>query len=184
MTEGLEKLPDNLVLLLPKIFAADVTSSLKYLQSRSDIDSKRIGLIGHSEGGIIAPWVAAENPTIAFIVMLAGPGVKITQLMEQQSVDITKAAGINVNDVASYRLLYRAIVNRIPSITDSSKALQTAIQLTSQWEAKNTTTTVLHTTGIKDEQTRLQFARRFVQQLSTPWFNYFIQLNPADYLTK
>ncbi len=167
-----------------KDFAADVEAGIRFLQSRKDIDPQQIGLLGHSEGGIIAPMVAAQNPAIAFIVLLAGPGIKITSLMEQQSVDVAKASGVNANDLAQYRLLYRSIVMHIPTAKDTGLALQKTIQLVKQWEATHSATTVFNTTGIKDDKSRTDFARAFVQQLSTSWFNYFIQINPSDYLTK
>jgi hypothetical protein len=56
-------------------FAGDVLTGVEYLKSRSDIDPHRIGLIGHSEGGVIAPMVAAKSRDVAFIVLLAGTGV-------------------------------------------------------------------------------------------------------------
>lgn len=54
-------------------FATDVESAVAYLKTRSEIDHKKIGLMGHSEGGLIAPMVAAKDKSIAFIVLLAGP---------------------------------------------------------------------------------------------------------------
>ena len=56
-------------------FAGDVLSGVEYLKSRKEIDSNQIGLIGHSEGGLIAPIVAVKSPDVAFIVMMAAPGL-------------------------------------------------------------------------------------------------------------
>ena len=56
-------------------FAQDVEAGLAYLRSRKEIDSRKIGLIGHSEGGLIAPIVASRSKDVAFIVLLAGPGL-------------------------------------------------------------------------------------------------------------
>lgn len=53
-------------------FASDVTAALAYLRSRPDVDGARVGLIGHSEGGTIAAIVAAKDPSLAFVVMMAG----------------------------------------------------------------------------------------------------------------
>ena len=53
-------------------FAGDVLAGIEYLKSRKEIDPTRIGLIGHSEGGLIAPIVAVQSPDVAFIVMMAG----------------------------------------------------------------------------------------------------------------
>ncbi|MDZ7716434.1 MAG: alpha/beta fold hydrolase [Balneolaceae bacterium] len=71
-----------------KDFAQDVISAIEYLQSREEIDSDNIGLVGHSEGGLIAPMVANDTDDVAFIVMLAGPGVpgKEISLMQARTL--------------------------------------------------------------------------------------------------
>ena len=56
-------------------FAGDVLTGIEFLKNRKEIDPSRIGLIGHSEGGLIAPMVAVKSPDIAFIVLMAAPGV-------------------------------------------------------------------------------------------------------------
>ena len=61
--------------------------------ARPEIDPKRVGLLGHSEGGLIAPMLAAAHPEIAFVVMLAGPGVTGDQILLRQAVAIMKASG-------------------------------------------------------------------------------------------
>ncbi len=53
-------------------FAGDVLAGIAFLKARSEIDRTRLGLMGHSEGGIIAPMVAARSPDVAFIVLMAG----------------------------------------------------------------------------------------------------------------
>jgi dienelactone hydrolase len=55
-------------------YAEDVLAAIRYLKSRNEINPKQIGLIGHSEGGMIAPMVAAQSNDLAFIVLLAGMG--------------------------------------------------------------------------------------------------------------
>src|SRR5690606_19372254 len=63
-------------------FATDVQSAVEFLKTRKEINKKQIGLIGHSEGGIVAPMVAALNPKdINFIVLLAGTGVQGDELL-------------------------------------------------------------------------------------------------------
>jgi pimeloyl-ACP methyl ester carboxylesterase len=74
-------------------FAKDVEAGLNYLKTRQDVDTGNIGLLGHSEGGMIAPMVASKRNDVKFIVLLAGPGVKISELMEQQSVDMAATSG-------------------------------------------------------------------------------------------
>ena len=69
-------------------FADDVRAEVAYLRSRSEIDPKRIALVGHSEGGIIAPMVAAGDPRIAAIVLMAGSGKRGDQISLEQLTDI------------------------------------------------------------------------------------------------
>ncbi|MFS4482194.1 alpha/beta hydrolase family protein [Hyunsoonleella sp. 2307UL5-6] len=66
-------------------FASDVTAAINFLKQRQDINTSKIGLIGHSEGGLIAPIVAATNTDVAFIVMLAGTGVDGGKVLQTQS---------------------------------------------------------------------------------------------------
>ena len=74
-------------------FAVDAAAAVTFLRGRKDIDPRRIGLIGHSEGGLIAPMVAAKDRKIAFVILLAGPGVAGQDLMRAQRQAIGKALG-------------------------------------------------------------------------------------------
>jgi len=69
-------------------FADDVRAQVAYLRSRSEIDPKRIALVGHSEGGIIAPMVAAGDSQIAAIVLMAGSGKRGDQISIDQLNDV------------------------------------------------------------------------------------------------
>ncbi len=66
-------------------FATDVQAAYSYLKNRKDINTENIGLIGHSEGGLIAPIVASTNKDIAFIILLAAPGVDGGEILQSQS---------------------------------------------------------------------------------------------------
>jgi uncharacterized protein len=63
---------------------ADVSSGVAWLRQRADIDPDRIALIGYSEGGLIAPMIAAKDSAIAAVVTLAGPGVSGPELARYQ----------------------------------------------------------------------------------------------------
>jgi len=80
-------------------FATDVTAGVAFLRARTDIDPARIGLIGHSEGGQIAPLVAAEDPRIAFLVLMAAPGVDGTALLLAQNRALFTANGLPADQV-------------------------------------------------------------------------------------
>src|SRR5262249_49533304 len=75
-------------------FATDAEAGIAYLKSRPEVDRGQIGLIGHSDGGIIAPMVAARNRDVAFIVMMAGSGVPGDQLLPEQAAQLADAPGV------------------------------------------------------------------------------------------
>lgn len=77
-------------------FATDVYAAIQYLKTRADVDPKRIGIAGHSEGGLIAPMVAAEHPEdVGFIILLAGPGLPGDEVLRDQLAAIMKAKGVS-----------------------------------------------------------------------------------------
>ncbi|MBC7494582.1 MAG: alpha/beta fold hydrolase, partial [Flavobacterium sp.] len=80
-------------------FSTDVESAFAYLKTRSEINSNKIGLIGHSEGGIIAPMIAAKNNEINFIVLLAAPSLKGDKLLLLQKEKIESAMNISESEI-------------------------------------------------------------------------------------
>lgn len=66
-------------------FADDIAAAVRALRSRPDIDPARIGLVGHSEGGLIGPIVASKDPAIAFVVSMAGNGVPGEAMMRERT---------------------------------------------------------------------------------------------------
>lgn len=84
-----------------KDFALDAASAVAYLRTRKDIDATRIFVMGHSEGGMIAPMVAGEDPKIAGIVLLAGTSVTGERILARQLPDMARAAGLNEEQAAA-----------------------------------------------------------------------------------
>jgi pimeloyl-ACP methyl ester carboxylesterase len=107
-------------------FAGDVLAGLEFLKARKEIDTKRLGLIGHSEGGIIAPMVAARSKDIAFIVLMAGTGVPGAQILEAQGQLILKANGSSESDMKFERDSQKRIIEIMLNEKDE-KAAQTKL---------------------------------------------------------
>ena len=80
-------------------FAGDVLAGLALPQGTKGNRPKKIGLIGHSEGGIIAPIVAARSKDVAFIVLMAGTGMPGSQILEAQGQLILKASGSSESEI-------------------------------------------------------------------------------------
>ena len=65
-------------------FADDIRAGIAYLRTRPEIDGGRIGLIGHSEGGMIGPMVAASDPKVKAVVLMAGPAYTGQKIIDFQ----------------------------------------------------------------------------------------------------
>src|ERR1700722_10201457 len=94
-------------------FAGDVEKAVKFLKTRDDIDTTKIGLFGHSEGGVIAPIVASRNKDIAFIILMAGPSLKAEQVMMEQKRLIMQMAGSSQEEIDKSQNLSKEIFNAI-----------------------------------------------------------------------
>jgi pimeloyl-ACP methyl ester carboxylesterase len=157
--------------------ASDVEAGLAFLAARSDIDAKRIGLIGHSEGGVIAPMVAARSNEVAFIVSLAGPGVSGAALNPMQVRALLEAGGgpAEVIDeiVAGQTELMKLLVADAPDAQ-----LQEAVKQLAMAAVKLTP-------GAKPDDLDAQktVAREMVPLLS-PWFRSWAKADPAVHLAK
>ncbi|MBM74524.1 MAG: alpha/beta hydrolase [Proteobacteria bacterium] len=77
------------------VFAEDVGSGLDFLKAQPEVDSQKMGLIGHSEGGLIGPIVASQRSDVAFLVLLAGTGVNGLEVLTRQNVDLFRTKGMN-----------------------------------------------------------------------------------------
>jgi pimeloyl-ACP methyl ester carboxylesterase len=99
-------------------FADDVVAGVEFLKTRSEINPKQIGLIGHSEGGIIAPLVASQSNDIAFIVLMAGPGIPGDELLYLQGGALLRAAGVSESEIARNRKVQEALFNVVKSERD------------------------------------------------------------------
>jgi pimeloyl-ACP methyl ester carboxylesterase len=79
--------------------AGDVLAGVEFLKSHGKIDGKKIGLLGHSEGGVIAPIAASRSEDVAFIVLLAGTGITGEEILYAQAALIAEASGVSQKDI-------------------------------------------------------------------------------------
>ncbi|MFQ5530617.1 MAG: alpha/beta hydrolase family protein, partial [Gemmatimonadota bacterium] len=149
-------------------FAGDAASAVAYLGQRGDIDVTQIGLIGHSEGGVIAPLVAVESEDVAYVIMIAGPGVRGDSLLMLQAEAINRAAGATDEQVATNRDLQRRLFAAVASHSGEAD-LETEVRRVFD-EAS-----VGMTAGQIDGQ---------VAFLTTPWMRWFLSHDPVPVLQR
>jgi uncharacterized protein len=165
-------------------FAKDVEAGIDYLKTLPNVNAANIGLIGHSEGGMIAPMVASKRRDVKFIVLLAGPGVPIIDLMEKQSVEVMTAGGITKEQSEQYRPLYKNLMAAVLNEQDTAIALKKVTEVFNDWQNKTSKEVVQKITKVTDEKSKVNFIADFINGMKSPWFSYFIKFNPADYLSK
>jgi pimeloyl-ACP methyl ester carboxylesterase len=144
-------------------FATDVEAAVAYLKTRPEVDVHRIGLAGHSEGGVIAPMVAARNRDIAFIVMLAGTGVPGDQIIVAQTVAGVEAEGASHEQALQTGAQERRILDLVEKEKDPAILKQ---KLAAE-------------TGMPPAQLDIVY-----RQLTSPWYLYFLSYDPAPALRK
>ncbi len=108
-------------------FVTDAESALGVLRARKDIDTKRIGLIGHSEGGVTGPRVAAQDPNVAFVVTLAGVGAKGRDTLLEQRALLAKSFGATPEQVEQVRTGMGAMFDAMLAAPDKTAAKAAAI---------------------------------------------------------
>ncbi|HRF17316.1 MAG TPA: acyl-CoA thioester hydrolase/BAAT C-terminal domain-containing protein, partial [Chitinophagaceae bacterium] len=142
---------------------------------------KKIGLIGHSEGGMIAPMVATSRKDIDFIVLLAAPGVRITELMAEQNAAILRSSGLSIEAVSEAKKLFKLLVSTIRGTSDSATALQQVSMAMENWKAKQADSILIALELSKPEK-RKEYISVMTNQLQGPWFRYFMNFDPKPYL--
>ena len=158
--------------------STDTEAAVEYLKARKEINKKQIGLVGHSEGGIIAPMLASRSKDIAYIVMLAGPGIPIDELLFKQQELIGKASGMSDIDIQKTKAINKGIYELIKQSGDTEK-LKTDLTayLQKVMEENNDSK---RPEGMSDDD----IVRQQVSQIASPWMSYFIKYNPAVALRK
>jgi alpha/beta superfamily hydrolase len=156
-------------------FAQDVLSAVRYLKSREDIDRNHIGLIGHSEGGIIAPLAANQSDDISFIVTLAGTGVSGSEISVMQSKSLRP---FPVPD----EIVFEQNVRKSIAIATSNNEVS---QKRKELADHNATylTPILKSLGATDENIS-KFIKKETEGVLKPWNTYFLNYNPADEFEK
>lgn len=151
-------------------FAKDVQAGVDYLKTRKDILSHKIGLLGHSEGGVIAPIVAANSKDIDFIVMLAGTGIRGDKLLLLQKEKIERQMGVPENEIQKGQVIFKGAYDKILTAPANDSSLKSTINsyFKVQFEGK-----------LNEQQ-----ISGLASQITSPWFVSFLKFNPETVLQK
>lgn len=146
-------------------FATDISTAVDFLVKKG---YKNIGLIGHSEGGMIAPIVSTTNKNVKFLVLMAGPGTQLDELLLKQNESAGKLAGMSDKDLAEAKIGNQKIYNFIKNYKGNNYETDLKNFMTENFKGKMTDAEINQT----------------VNQTKKNWFRYFIKFNPDHYLSK
>ncbi|MCH8941909.1 MAG: alpha/beta fold hydrolase [Bacteroidetes bacterium] len=158
-------------------FVVDVLSAVQYLKTRKEIDSKKIGLIGHSEGGLIAPIVATKTDDVAFIILLAGPGLPGSDIITMQAELIARVKGETEENIKTGKDFNIKVFKEINTQTDVTELKNTLDNIFSEF----------YDNLSKEEKEKTGSKKSFLlrsKTLLTPWFRYFLKYDPRPTLEK
>src|SRR5581483_9813055 len=140
--------------------ASDAAAGVAFMKTRPEVDPRRIGLIGHSEGAIEAPMLAAQNKDVAFVVMLAGPGVRGDQLLSEQLRQIEQAAGKSPEEIEKDAATQREVLAAVEKEKDDA-ALEKALR-----------------EKLAGKVPEAQIGPR-IKAVSSPWFRGLLEYDPT-----
>jgi fermentation-respiration switch protein FrsA (DUF1100 family) len=163
---GVRKSTGDLANATTADFATDAEAGVAWLKTRPEVDPHKIGLIGHSEGGVVAPMAAVADPSVAFIVMMAGSGVPGDQIIPEQVKLIAEANGESKHKADEEADTERETLTAVETEKDP-KALEHLLGV------------MLAAGGMPDAQIAVQ-----IKAATSPWFRFFITYDPATALRK
>lgn len=143
--------------------ATDVRAGLAWLRSRPEIDPKRVGLLGHSEGGAIATIVAAGDPSVAFALLWASPGLGGKELLVEQARALARSAGATEEKAEFAARVQRASMEAVLAAPDAA-ALGKALN------------------GIMDGAGAPRLGAAEIALMASPWYRHFVAFDPAPLL--
>jgi uncharacterized protein len=154
-------------------FAKDVQGGIAFLKTRKEIDPQKIGLLGHSEGGLIALMVAAESNEPAFLVLLASSAVSGKEILFGQGDALLKAAGATESERQAQRKIQEKLFEIVAATKDNSAA-QEAMKLAMKEVAKT-----FDEATAKSLQENEAAAIGQLSRLTTKWFRFFLEYDPG-----
>lgn len=151
-------------------FASDAEAAVTWLKTQAQIDANRVGVLGHSEGGIIAPAVAAADKSVAFVVMIAGPSISGDKLFVLQSAMTAKAYGAPDDYIARRKVFDQELYSAILSSPSELAALNRAKALVAE--------------GVAEKIVDANEAETLPKDDTRPWERYFLAYDPAPTLAR
>lgn len=159
-------------------FASDALAGVEFLKARREVDARRIGLLGHSEGGMVGPMVAVESEDVAFMVLMAGVGVKADELLSLQSALIMRAQGASESMIAANHEAITSMFKIVQEDADPASADARLREVAADLERK------LAAIDPAIAESSTASIEASVAMVNSPWFRNLLSLDPAATLRR
>ncbi|HEX7069310.1 MAG TPA: alpha/beta fold hydrolase [Rhodothermales bacterium] len=162
-------------------FAEDAVAAVNFLRDRDEIDEDRVGLVGHSEGGLSGPLAALAAPeAVNFLVLLAPPGISGDQILYLQDSLMMAAAGASKEMIEVTRTRKDALFPVIRSVEGVDERRDSLMKVMSSFEFAAEEQAYYDSAGVSLDQLIAQQ----VSMMSSDWFRWFMTYDPAPTLRK
>ncbi len=158
-------------------FARDAATALDYLHTHNDINPQQTGVLGHSEGGLVAIMLAAQRPDVAFLVLLAAPGVPGDQLLLAQQEAIYRQSGMSEAAWQQIKAFNKGAFELVKNTLDSARL---SSKLYEYFITQLDNNPLLNMSGMPAEE----FVNLQIRQLTNPWMAAFIRYDPRPDLAR
>jgi uncharacterized protein len=147
-------------------FASDAEAGVRYLLTRPEVNSKHLGLIGHGEGGIIAPLVAVKMPQVSFLVLIGGTGLPGEQVLLEQTERAEKAAHIPPEQIKADKKIGGMLYKMVREGRSEAELRVALLNLP------------------EDDRPFIPYWQHQLHRLESPWLRWFLAHDPATTLEK
>lgn len=175
---GVGKSTGNFATATSEDFAKDALAVVEFLAKHKKINPKKIGILGHSEGGMIAPMVASQSQSVAFIVLMAGTGISGADILHLQARLISQAEGVDAKDLEKELATQRKCLDLVSTQSDVELLKKEMTQvLETEYDALNE----------EEKAKEMDIKGKITQTVNgfcSPWMRYFIRYNPQPVLEK
>ena len=154
-------------------FAADALAGIEYLKTRKEVDAEQIGLIGHSEGGLIAPMVAVKSNDVAFVVLMAGAGVTGEATLYAQEVLMSRSMGVTEEQLRLQLDFQKQVLSVIKNESDLEKAEKLLREIIANQLANLPREEQPASADVMEGQ---------MKRCNSKWFRYFLTYDPITSL--
>lgn len=181
---GVGQTTGNVADATQKHLLEDATAAFEFLKSRPEVNIEKLGILGHSEGGMIAEIMGAERADIAFLILMAAPGTPGTEMLREQNEMLLRSLGRSKEDAELYGSFYRQLIHAVLQSKDSAEASRRLQPIVGDWVKQTDKKVAFATAGIQDSLSKARFVASFAALAQDTPLLDIVRYEPAPYLKK